>query len=78
MCESCALGKLLCPLNYMWLVSADRNRLDAVHCRCLRRLLGIQHSYISRVASVDVLKQVVADCLIGRDACIARSPQEGP
>ena len=61
--ESCVLGKLLYSLDSIWLLSADRNRLDVFHCRCLRRLLGIPHSYISRVTNADVLNRAHAEPL---------------
>ena len=36
---------------------ADRSRLDAFHCRSLRKLLGIGHSMFSRIPNTAVLEQ---------------------
>ena len=47
--ESCVLSKLMYSLDSVWLLRAERARLDAFHCRCLRRLLGIPCSLISRI-----------------------------
>ena len=58
--ESCVLNKLLYSLDYVWLLKADRARLDAFHCKCLRRLLGIRPSFLSRVSNAVVLQKASA------------------
>ena len=55
--DSVVLSKLLYSLDSLWLLKADRARLDAFHCRCLRRVLGIPSSYISRVRNDTVLEK---------------------
>jgi hypothetical protein len=54
--ESCVVSRLLYGLGAAWLNKAERARLDAFHCRCLRRIMGISHSYYSRVSNADVLE----------------------
>ena len=49
-------SKLLYGLGTFWLRKADKRRLDGFHNRCLRRVLGIQPSFISRVANAEVLE----------------------
>ena len=39
----------------LWLLKKDRTRLDAFQCSCLRQILRIAPSFISRVSNVDVL-----------------------
>ena len=53
----CVLAKLLYSIEAMGLRKADYRRLDGFHCRCVRKIMGIPHSMISRVANVDVLLQ---------------------
>ena len=64
-------------LDSVWLLRAERARLDAFHCRCLRRLLGIPCSYISRVTKVtnqEVLRrassQPLSDVLASRQLAL--------
>ena len=52
---SCVVSKLLYSLESVWLVQHERLRLDAFHHSCLRKMLGIQHSYLSRVPNSEVL-----------------------
>ena len=58
--ETCVLSKLLYSLDSVWLLQAERLRLNAFHCRSLRRILGIPHSYISRVSNDEVLRRASA------------------
>ena len=51
------LSKLMYNLETLWLLQADKQRLDAFHCKCLRLIIGILPSYFSRVSNVAVLEQ---------------------
>ena len=55
--RSLVISKLLYGLQTVWLSKGLRQRIDAFHCSCIRRILGIAHSYISRVTNADVLRQ---------------------
>ena len=55
--DAVVLSKLLYSLDSLWLLKADRARLDAFHCKSVRRLLGIPSSYISRVSNDTVLER---------------------
>ena len=52
----CVISKLLYSLDSLWLVSHECRRLDACHYRCLRRLLRIVPSFISRISNAEVLR----------------------
>ena len=71
---ACVASKLLYSLESLWLLQADRARLDAFHCRCLRRMLGIPHSYYSRVTNQEVLRQAqekpLSETLLQRQAAL--------
>jgi len=51
------LPKLLYNLETLWLLQADRDRLDSFHAQCLRRVLRIPSSYVSRVSNEEVLER---------------------
>ena len=53
--NACVTSKVMYALDSAWLVKVDRSRLDAFQCACLRRILKIPHSYISRITNVEVL-----------------------
>ena len=53
--QSCIVSKILYSLESLWLLQTDRARIDAFHYQCLRRILGIPPSFVSRVSNVDVL-----------------------
>ena len=53
--NACISSKVLYSLESLWLLKVDRARLDAFQCFCLRRILRIAPSFISRVSNVDVL-----------------------
>ena len=40
-----------------WLNKHLVKKLDGFYCKCLRRILGISHSYISRISNAFILKQ---------------------
>ena len=52
---SCVISKLVFSLECEVLRQRDRERLNAFHCRCLRRILKIPPSWISRVPNNVVL-----------------------
>ncbi len=56
--EACVLSKLLYGLESVWLLQADRNRLDSFHAQCLRRILGIPPAFPSRVSNATVVRLV--------------------
>ena len=58
--EACVVTKLMYGLHTSWLNKAERRRLDAFNARCIRRIMGVPHSYISRVANADVLARAGA------------------
>ena len=58
--DACVVSKLMYGLESVWLLQADRSKLDAFYTGSLRKILGIPHPYISRVSNVDVLKQMNA------------------
>jgi len=60
---SCVVSKLLYGLQVLWLNQASRDKLDAFNARCLRKILGIAHSYWSRVSNKEVLQQACAEKL---------------
>ena len=53
-------SKLLYCLHTAWLNKAFFRRLDGFQARCMRKIRGIPHSYLSRVSNVEVLKQAAA------------------
>ena len=55
--KACVIPKLLYGLETVWLRSAEQKRLTGFHCKCLRKILGIPHSYISHVTNASVLQQ---------------------
>ena len=61
--DAIVVPKLLYNLESLWLLQADRHRLDSFQASCLRKILGIQHSYYSRVSNATVLTTARADRL---------------
>ena len=55
--QSCIVSKVLHSLESLWLLKADRDRIDAFHSNCIRRILRIPHSFISRVSNQVVLEK---------------------
>ena len=51
------ISGLLYGLSTAWLNVAELRRLNGFHCRCLRRILNIKASYVSRVSNASVLEQ---------------------
>jgi hypothetical protein len=55
--EACVMSKLMCALHTAWLTVAARRRLDGFQTRCLRRIVDILPSFLSRVPNAEVLRQ---------------------
>lgn len=80
--SGCVLSKLMCSLESLWLLKADRSRFYSFHCKCVRILFGIPHSFISRVRNSDVLQRASSTSLyeilrerqVALYSRIARSP----
>ena len=53
--KSLSLSKLQYGLESVWLNQCERKRLDAFHCKCIRRILKIRHSYYSRISNAQAL-----------------------
>jgi hypothetical protein len=80
------MSRLEYGLSSVWLVTAQRRRLDGFYARCLRRILRIQPAFLSRVSNASVFatagvqpfteqlrqRQLI---LLGK---VARSSAEGP
>ena len=49
--DAVVVSKLLYSTSSAWLTKGDLRKLDGFHARCLRRILKIQPSYISRVSN---------------------------
>ena len=60
---ACVVQKLLYNLESAWLNKALLHKFDGVFARCLRQILKISHSYISRVSNKYVLQQFRAPAL---------------
>ena len=52
--NSCIMSKLMYCLHTTWLNTAEQRKLDGFHCRCIRRIVGIKPSYVSRVSNASV------------------------
>ncbi len=84
--EACVLSKLLYCLHTAWLNKHELARLDAFQAKCLRQILRIPHSYMSRVTNKSVLQQALAErlstTLLKRQllflAHVARKPGDDP
>ena len=53
-------SRLQYGLSTIWLVTAQRRRLDGFHARCLRRILGIPPAFVSRISNKEVLARAAA------------------
>eukprot|EP00959_Pyramimonas_sp_CCMP1952_P160766 3362260-Pyramimonas_sp.AAC.1 len=43
--------KLMYNLEYVWALQADKDRLNAFHVQCLRKIRRIPCAYVSRVSN---------------------------
>ena len=59
--RSLVVARLVYGLSTIWMVTAQKRRLDGFYCRCLRRILRIPAAFVSRVSNAKVLAE--ADCL---------------
>ena len=55
--NSCITSKVMYSLKSLWLLKADKDRLNAFQCWCLRRIMRIAPSFISRVSNADVYQR---------------------
>ena len=55
--QSVVVSRLLYGLSSAWLNKAEVRRLNGFYCRCLRVILRIKPSYVSRVSNESVLRQ---------------------
>ena len=55
--ESLVESKLLYSLNSICLTQAQEKKLDGFQARCLRAIIGVKPSYISRVSNKEVLEK---------------------
>ena len=49
--ERCVITKLLYGLESLWLLKADRDKIDSFYARCMRRIYGVAPSFISRLSN---------------------------
>ena len=69
--NACITSKVLYSLESLWLLQTDRSRLDAFQCSCVRQILRIAPSFISRVSNADVLsraRQMQYSCMFKKTA----------
>lgn len=59
--NACVLSKVLYALESVWLLKADKTRLDAFQCYCIRRIFRIAPSFVSRISNAEVLERASAD-----------------
>jgi len=55
--QALVASKLMYGLSTMWLVTAQARRTDRFYARCLRRILRIPASFVSRVSNKTVLQR---------------------
>ena len=55
--DRCIVPKLLYGLESLWLLKVERYRLNAFQIRCIRRILAIPPSYISRIPNLEILRR---------------------
>ena len=67
--NACVLSKVLYALESVWLLKADKTRLDAFQCYYIRRIFRIAPSFLSRISNVEVLERasVVRFCSLIED-----------
>ena len=61
--HSLIISRLMSGLSGAWLVTAQRRRLDGFYARCLRQILRIPPSFLSRVSNVRVFRRAGATTL---------------
>ena len=53
--EACSGSQLLYCLHTAWLNKAALRKLDGFQARCLRKIPGVPHAYVSRISNLEVL-----------------------
>eukprot|EP00973_Karenia_brevis_P059241 8247809-Karenia_brevis.AAC.1 len=61
--QACVIQKLLYSLETVWLNKVLQVKLNGFYCKCLRRILGIAPSHISRVSNAYILNQFLTQRL---------------
>ncbi len=61
--EACVITKLMYGLSSMWLLQADRSKLDSFYVKCLRCIHRIPHPMVSHVSNQRVLQTASAEQL---------------
>eukprot|EP00959_Pyramimonas_sp_CCMP1952_P021659 456700-Pyramimonas_sp.AAC.1 len=51
--DAIVVPKLLYNLESLWILQADRNRINSFQASCFRQILRIQHAYYSRVSNAE-------------------------
>ena len=69
--SACIISKLMYSLHTAWSGNADICKLDAFQARCLRQILCIPPSFVSRVTNEHVLRQ--ASC--AKLSCVLQQRQ---
>ena len=55
--KAIVVPKLMYNLESIWLLQADKRKLDGFHARCLRKILSIPSSFVSRISNKTVLER---------------------
>ena len=55
--NACVLTKVLYALESLWLLKVEQRRLDAFQCYCLRQIMRIAPSFVSRISNVTVFER---------------------
>ena len=84
--NACVVAKLLYGVQTFWLNVVDQRRLNVFQARCLRKTLGIPHSYLSRITNASVLAAanarplsvIVLERQLLQFGRIARMPNHAP
>ena len=64
--DAVVISKLMYALSSAWLLQADLRRLNGFYCNCLRQILRIPPSYVSRISNAEVLSRAECCCLPDR------------
>ena len=84
--QALVVAKLIYGLSSMWMVTVQLRRLDGFYARCLRQILKIPCSFVSRISNARVFAKAgvkpFSEQLLGRQLLllgkVARSPDGGP
>ena len=53
--NACIISKVMYALKSLCLLKNDKMRINAFHCACLRKIVGVLPSYYSRVTNESIL-----------------------